>query len=254
MTDAESDPQTIGPNAIWCRFTFERRYRIVVIDRETGLIEFRHSHVPRRFLARAQSSFRCSIADVKAVHFTPPFRNGRGGLTVVTSTGKAYIPAIGSNFAELREWFAHAVPINQPDFATDNPAIWFVYVLGALVGLFTGVFLTRNAGDTALVIATVLGAIGGVVGSHLLVYLGARLLRTDFAQPVGYAMIGLTIGIGISEAIQMYVAWNPALTTAIVVAGVVLGVLAGLRKRTLKKEMTEQSDAPKSPVNGDLET
>jgi uncharacterized membrane protein YjgN (DUF898 family) len=122
-----------------------------------------------------------------------------------------------------------------------------------LVGLFTGVFLTRNAGDTALVVATVFGAIFGIVGSHLLVYLGARWVNTDFAQPLGYGMVGFTVGLGISEAIRPHVGWNLALTTAIVVAGAVFGVLAGLRKRSLKQQMAEPSDAPKSPVGREFE-
>jgi len=235
MTKSESDPPAMVLNAICCRFTLQWRSSVVVVDRDRGLIEFRHCHVPRRFLAGAQPSFFCSTADIKAVHFTCR----PGGLTVVTTTGRAFVSETGSSFAELREWLAEMVPTNQPEFSTDNPAIWLVYVLGALVGLFTGVFLTRNDGDNALVVATVFGAIFGIVGSHLLVYLGGRWLKTDFAQPLGDGMVGGTVGLGISEAILPLIGWNLAPTAAIVVAGAVFGVLAGLTKRSLKKQMAE---------------
>jgi len=239
MTKADSDPPEIGPNAIWCRFNSQWRSRAVVVDRDTGVIEFRHCHVPRRFLATAQPTFFCSTADVKAVHFTPRFRNSPGGLTVVTTTGKAFISERGTHFAKLRAWFDEAVPTNQPDFSTDNPAIGFVYVAGAIVGLFTGVFLSRNAGNTALVVATVFGAAFGIVGSYLLVYLGGRLLKTDLAYLIRDGMVGAMVGFGISAAIRPLIGWNIAPMAAIVKAGAVLGVMAGVKKRSLKKQMAE---------------
>lgn len=250
MTKSESDPPAIGLNAICCRFTLPWRSGVVVVDRDRGLIEFRHCHVPRRFLARAQSSFLCSTADIRAVHFTCR----PGGLTVVTTTGRAFVSETGSSFAELREWLAEMVPTNQPQFSTDNPAIWLAYVLGALAGLFAGVFLTRNAGNTALVVATVLGATFGIVGSHLLIYLGGRWLKTDFAQPAGDGMVGVTVGLGINEVIQSLIGWNLARTTAIVVAATVFGVLAGLKKRSLKKQVAEPSDAANSPFGREFES
>jgi len=240
MAKLDSDLPKIGPDPIWCRFTFQWRSRVVLVDRDAGLIEFRHCHVPRRFLARAQPSFLCSTTDIKAVHFTPRFRNSPGGLTVVTTSGKAFIAETGSSFAELREWFAEAVPTNQPDFSTDNPMMGFVYLFGALVGLFAGVFLSRNAGNTALVVATVFGATFGVIGSHLLVYVAGRVLKTDFAQLIGYGMIGITVGAVVSRAIGPLIGWNMAPMAAIVLTGAFLGVMAGVKKRSLKKHTAEQ--------------
>ena len=234
MAKLDSDLPIIGPDPIWCCFTFQWRSSVVLVDRDAGLIEFRHCHVPRRFLARAQPSFLCSTTDIKAVHFTPRFRNSPGGLTVVTTSGKAFIAETGSSFAELREWFAEAVPTNQPDFSTDNPMMGFVYLFGALVGLFAGVFLSRNAGNTALVVITVFGTTFGVIGSHLLVYVAGRVLKIDFAQLIGYGMLGITVSAWIGSFIG---GWP---MVAIVLTGAFLGVMAGVKKRSLKKHTAEQ--------------
>lgn len=251
MTKFQSNPPAIGPNAICCRFF----YSVVVVDRDSGVIEFRHCHVPRRFLAEKQRSFWCSTADIKAVHFQRGRRKkNQGGLTVVTTTGRAFVPETGSSFDELREWLAEIVPSNQPEFSTDNPAIGHVYVLGALVGLLSGVFLTMNAGNMPLGFAMVFGAIFGIVGGHLLVYLGGRWLKIDFTQHVEYGMFGFTAGLGISTAFRPLIGGNLAAMAAIVVAGTVFGVLAGVKKRSVKKQMAAPSDTPKSPVGRELES
>jgi hypothetical protein len=252
MTKSDSDPPVTGSNAIWCRFTFQWRSRVVVVDRDTGLIEFRHCHVPRRFLARAQPSYLCSAADIKATYFTPRFRNSPGGLTVVTSTGKAFISERGSSFAELREWFAEAVPTNQPGLSTDNPAMLAVYLFGAIVGFFVGVFSSRNAGDTALVVSTVGGTVAGVIGSHLLVDFGGRLLKNDFAKPIGYVMVGVTLGAFVSGLLQRVIGWNLPVFIVLIVAGAVLGGMASFRARSVKKQMAEQNGQPEPPMMRDL--
>lgn len=226
MTKSESASQVTGPDTICHQW----RKRAVTVDRVSGIIEFRHCHVARQSLvfARTQPYFACSTADLRAVHFTPHFKNTLAFLTVVTTTGKAIVPDTGTHFATLRDWFTETVPTNDPEFATDNPLIAFAYVFVGMVSFFTAAFLSEGAGNAVMFVAAVFGAVFGVIGTHLLVHFGGRLVRTD----ITYGMIGIVPGLAISAALGLFIGWNTALSVGIVLTGALIGVMCSAGRRS----------------------
>lgn len=243
MLEFDSNSHSVKPSVIWCRFTTWRSC-FVSVDLDAKQIGFRNCHVPRRFLARAQGSFVCSLSEIRGVHFTPRTHRHPGGLTVVTTTGKAFISANGSSFAKLRDWFSEAVPDNDPDFATGNPAIFFVYLVGALLGIFLGVFLARDAGNTGLMIGMVLGAIVGTLCGHAFARFGALVLQADFSQPIMCAVYGLLIGILLAAVLRPFLGGNLQVTVAIIIGGVIIGGMAAAKRHSLRKRKIEQNDQP----------
>jgi len=171
------------------------RNRAVIVNRAAGLVEFRHCHVPRQSMLfpKAQPDFACSISELRAVHFTPRFKNNSAFLTVVTTTGKAIIPDTGTHFSTLREWFNEAVPGNDPKFATDNPLIVVAYVLVGTVCSFIAAFLAEGVGIVVMCVAAVFGAILGVVATHFVVNVGGRSLNTDITYGIYSILIGAPI-------------------------------------------------------------
>ncbi len=206
---------------------------VVFVDTDDGLIHFKDCHVPRKFLSSAQAWYSCPIGDLKGVHV---FRYRGESLTVVTPTGKALIPATGDKYPELRKTLTGLVPHSQPGFSTDHPMMGMVYVAGALLGLFAGVFLTpRNAGDSTLGLFVLTGTIFGVAGIHLLVYVADRCLKTGLAQPLGFGMIGAWIGIAISSALVGVIGWALGPMIAMAATGCVLGVGYGVWKQSRER-------------------
>ncbi|WP_442511836.1 hypothetical protein SH528x_003582 [Novipirellula sp. SH528] len=209
MTKSQSASQVTDRDTI-CHLW---RKRSVIVDRATGMVEFTHCHVARRSIVfpTTQPYFACSTSELKAVHFTPRFKNNRAFLTVVTTTGRANVPDTGPQFATLREWFAEAVPSNDPEFATDNPLAVFAYVLVGMVSLFTAAFQAEGAGNAAMLIAALFGAIVGVIGTHLVVHLGGHVFNTD----ISYGIFAIALGVAISAAIGLFAEWSTALSVGI---------------------------------------
>jgi len=224
MTKSQSASQVIDHDTICHQW----RKSAVIVDRAAGMVEFRHCHVARQSIVfpTTQPYFACSTADLRAVHFTPRYKNNLACLTVVTTTGKAIIPDTGTHFVTLREWFNEAVPRNDPKFAIDNPLILKVYIVVGTVCFFTAAFLTEGAGHAAMFVAAVFGAVFGVVGTLLLVHFGGRLLKID----VTYCIIGIMLGIAISAALGLCVAWNTPLSVGIVLAGAFFGAMYSARR------------------------
>lgn len=162
----------------------------------------------------------------------------------MTSTGKAFISERGSSFPKLREWFGGAIPSNEPEFATDNPAMMFVYLLGALVGFFIGVFLSGNAGNTVFVLAAIGGAIAGPIGAYILVHFGSRVIKLDLAQPIGHAVVGLMVGTSVCDAVQRFIGWNQTIMIVLIIAGIVLGGMIRFRKQSAGRRKAEHSGQP----------
>ncbi len=135
-------------------------------------------------------------------------------LTVVTATGKANIPSSATHSRQLREWFAEAVPNNDPAFAADNHMAVVVYIFVGVVSLFAAMHLTENAGNAAMAIAALVGAVLGVVGSYFLIYFGSRLLKSDISYGLYGAIIGTMLGLAISVALG-----GSMLTTAAIALG-----------------------------------
>jgi hypothetical protein len=224
------DRPTISDDAIVCPFSTGIKSASIAVDPGAAVIHFENCHVPRRFLATAQTWFSCPISDVRAVH---RFIYDGESLTIVTATGKALIPATATNYLELREFITDAVPENQRGFATDHPMMGMVYVAGSLVGLFGGVFLTpRNSSDSTLAVFVLSGTVLGVACSHLLIRLGDRWLKTGLAEPIGYGMIGVNFGLTVSTAVAPFIDWNMAPMIALALAGGIIGVIIGMKKQS----------------------
>ncbi len=224
------DRPTIPENAIVCPFFTGFKSASVAVDPGAALIHFENCHVPRRFFAAKQTWFSCPISDVRGVH---RFHYRGESLTIVTATGKAPIPATATNYLKLCEFLVEQVPANQSGFSTDHPMMGMVYLAGAFVGLFGGAFLTpRNSSDSTLGKFVLFGAMLGVAGSHLLIRLGDRWLKTGLVNPIGYGMSGVTFGIVVSGAIGPIIGWNMAPMIALVLAGGITGVIIGIKKQS----------------------
>jgi hypothetical protein len=89
------DRPSIPDDALVCRFWTGLKAVSIAVDSDAAVIHFENCHVPRRFLATAQTWYSCPIGDVRGVH---RFGYSRGeSLTIVTATGKAVIPAAATN-------------------------------------------------------------------------------------------------------------------------------------------------------------
>lgn len=208
----------------------------VIINRETEQIRFTKCHVPRRFLAITDREFSCSFEDIRAVHFTPSTSQHPGGLTIVTTTGKAFISATASNFRELRDWIGEAVSENDPAYATDNPAVFYVCMCGTILGILAGTYLARDAGETQFAISVIAGAILGAVSGYLFVNFGAHILQTDFAQPIMYVVIGALFGLVTSQMLRLIIGWNQPIMWTLILGGGILGTLLTKRRHSVKRE------------------
>jgi len=219
MTKSQTASQVIDHDTI----CYQWRKSAVIVDRASSMVEFRHCHVARKSIVfpKTQPYFACAIADLKAVHFTPRFKNDSAFLTVVTATGKANIPDMGTNFASLSKWFTEAVPSNAPEFATDNPLIAFTYVLVGVVCLFATAFQVGGYGNAIVLFAAVFGAALGVVGTHLLVRFAGSLLKTD----ITLGIFAIVLCLAISAALGALVEWYIALSVGIVLTGAFVGVM-----------------------------
>lgn len=223
------DRPDVSPDAIPYLCSVGNRSAEVLVDVEDGRVHFRNCHVPRGFLTSVQPWFDCPSKELKGIHsFT---HRGVTTLTIVTGHGKAVIPVAGAGYSELHEVLKQLVPHTSPGFSTDHPLIGMVYLAGALLGLFAGVFLTpEQADDTTLGLFVIAGSILGVAGSHLLVWAGDRVFNTGLVQPLGYGMFGAVLGTAFGSAIGRVVGWKlpPALTP--IVLGFVIGAGFGIWK------------------------
>jgi hypothetical protein len=164
------DRRTIPDDAIVCRFSNGRKPASIAVDIGGSVIHFKNCHVPRRFIASAQDCFSCPISHVTGVH---RFIYRGESLTIVTTMGKALIPATAGNYVELREFLTKAVSVNEPGFSTDHPMMGMVYLVGGFVGGLFSVLLTPgNASESTLLVFILSGTILGVVGIHLLIRFG----------------------------------------------------------------------------------
>ncbi|MHC4877202.1 MAG: hypothetical protein ACYTGL_11965 [Planctomycetota bacterium] len=234
MSVSDPDSTQFNPNTIFCRFTAWRSCTVVA-DPDTNEIEFTNCHTPRKFLATSQRRFVCSRADVRALHFTPSTHQHPGGLTIVTTSGKAFVPENASSFGVLRDWLAEGVPDNAPEFATDNPATLWASMVGTMVGILLGTFLARNSGNTQLVIAVITGAVAGAAGGYLLVAFGARVLNADLARPIMLIVIGLMCGLAIDGVLSPWLGANSAITATLVAGGGMIGGMAAARNHSVRR-------------------
>jgi len=192
--------------AIEYRYFTGTKSGTVVIDPQSETIYFLNCHVPRRFLAVAEREYSCPMRNIRAIHRFVD--RSIEWLTVVTDAGKAVVPNTGADFEELWRVLRDFVPENAPGFATDDPRMGFVWVLGAIGGLFGGWYLTPDrAGETTLSLFLLCGAILGVVSGHLLIWIIDRWFRVNVARTIGYGTIGAIAGFGIGSSQMLAAGW-----------------------------------------------
>lgn len=214
-------------NAIVCQFFTGVRSGSVVIEPDAAVIHFDHCHVPNTFLALSQPMFHCALSEIQD---TITCRAPAVSLTIRTALGKAVIPGHATNYDQLVEFLQRTVPVRTVATGTDHPLMGYVYVAGALAGLFGGVYLTpRNAADSVLGIFVIVGAFLGILASRALVVLADRYLRIGIAPPIAYGLIGLIAGLTVALSTAPYLGWNLVLIIAWATAGTLLGVLWGCR-------------------------
>ncbi len=206
----------------------------VLVDPQRETICFVNCHVPRRMLAVAEKQYTCPIDDIRAVH---RFSDRWGeSLTIITEAGKAIVLNKGEGFEDLWRLLKDLVPENAPGFATDDPRMGFVWVLGAIGGLFGGWYLTpERSGDTTLGLFLLCGAIFGVVGGHLLIKIIDRWFRVNVVKAIGYGTLGAIAGLGIGSSFMLTGRWPAQTVLWATLVGFILGAglsrAGGLRER-----------------------
>lgn len=236
---ASSKQPDISNGAIECRFRVINS-RSVFVDEERRLIHFGGCHVPRRFLSTVQPWFICPASDVRAVHIATE------GLTIVTSQGKAFIPADGENFDELRNAIRRLVPSNQPGLSAEHPMMGLGYVFGAIVGLFVGWSLVpMTASDSTLVLSLLAGPCLGVAIVHFLVCFIDQHSKVGLVQPLGFAMAGAIAGLPLGGSVAPFFDWNLIFLLAPAVIGATIGGIYGYRKASHEQRSV---DSPPEPV------
>jgi hypothetical protein len=153
-------------------------------------------------------------------------------LTIVTNAGKAVIRADQGGFNDFYAALREAVPTNRTGFSTDNPLILYVYIGGCLGGLFAGVSVTQHLEDQAMFWGGGVGAVLGVIASHILIWQADRWLKIDLAQLLGGGVRAASVGLLASLLLFPY--QGPAsLTTLFLmtgtcgIAGMIVGGLSG---------------------------
>lgn len=219
----------ISDDALVYRFSNGFKSAAIYIDETGGVIHFHNCHTSRRFLSSSSTWFSCPIDDVKGAHV---FRYRGESLTVVTETGKALIPKIGTGYAEFRDTIKRLVPGTQPGFSTDHPMMGMVYLAGALIGLFGGFALTpQDASDATVGVFVLAGSALGVAASYFMVHVGDRWLKIGLAQPIGFGMAGLIIAMMSTRLLRPILGWNATPFIALSVIGGVMGFAFGVSRQ-----------------------
>lgn len=214
-------------NAIICQFFTGLRTGTVVIEPDAAVIHFDHCHVPNRFLAVAQRTFRCSLSEIKDFYC---YQAGGASLTIRTATGRAIIPEHATNYDQLVEFLQRTIPARPIVLGADHPLMGYVYLVGALTGLFSGVYFTpRDASNSVLGVFVIVGAFLGILLSWLFVYLIHRYLKIEIARLIGYGVVGLIGGLTLALLIAPFLEWSPVPLVALATAGAILGVFWGSR-------------------------
>lgn len=231
------DQPDISETALVYRFSNGLKSAAIYIDAIHGKIHFHNCHTPRRFLSTASELFSCPIDELKAAHV---WRHDGESLTIVTSQGKALMPDAGPGYGEVRDAIQELVPFTHPGFSADHPMMNMVFIMGAVIGLFTGVLLVpSNSSDAVLGLFVLFGAVLGCVGIYGLVWAGDRLLRTGFVQPIGYAVVGGIAGLLVAGLFQPWIGWQLTPMIVLVLVGVVAGGMFGIQKQSREGRPSE---------------
>jgi hypothetical protein len=244
-----ADQPDIPDDALVFRFNNGLKSAAIHVDVAGRLIHFHNCHTPQKFLATAEEWFSCPVDDVQRYSSNGP-RYYVPYLTVVTATGKAYVLhderwSSERGYKELRDTIQELVPFTRPRFlSSDHPMTGMVYfVFGPLVGLFAGVIVTpRNANDATLGLFVLIGTILGVASGPLMVWTCDRFLKSSLVQPIGFSVLGATIGLAIANFIAPWIGWDLLPMAAIVAAGAVFGGVFGIKKQSREQQAVRTTD------------
>ena len=211
----------VSDRAVQYRYFTGLKSGAVLVDPESETIYFVNCYVPRRFLAVAQREYRCPVSNIRAIHRF--FDKGLEWLIIATDAGKANIPNLGADFEALWHVLKNFVPENSPGFATDDPRMGLVWVIGAVGGIFGGWWLTPiRARDSTLALFVVCGAILGVIGGQMLIRITDHWFRVNIAKAVGYGTLGATAGLGIGS-LMLATGWSDHTMIWTALGGFILG-------------------------------
>ncbi len=254
MENDEPILPSLPDNAIIYRYGNAWDSCSIVVDPTAGMIHFHNCHLPRQFIAAAQVQFSCPISEVTGV-YRGLSRGYREFLTICTATGKAIaisrplarwtIGPVDANYLLLRDYLTKAVPVNRPEFATDDPQMIWICLGGSLAGvcgLLTVLSFFPSARTTVemlLYVVLSFGVIFGALFSYLLVHFGSRWLGIDLARPFKY------VWWGIFWAFMFLGLVGPSIpqTVGAVLGGIIVFAFAamGLRKSLKARSLAERS-------------
>jgi len=204
------------------RFMIGLKQSAVHLDPTNQKIIFFNCHVPRRFLSMTSECFECSLDMIHAVHL---FRYRGESLTVVTNVGRAVIPMNEPASCNIKNKLLEIAPSNKAGFSADHPMMGLVYVLGALTGLFTGVYATPPQADpSTLSLFLIIGSVIGVAIAYLIVWIGDRWIQVNLAKQIGYLTLGGGAGLTLSELTAVLHGINMMITITLMLIGALLGL------------------------------
>jgi len=100
-----------------------------------------------------------------------------------------------------------------------------VYVLGALTGLFTGVYATPPQADpSTLSLFVIIGSVIGVTVAYLIVWIGDHWIQVNLAKHIGYLTLGGGAGLTLSELTAVLHGINMMITITLMLIGALLGL------------------------------
>ena len=239
----DADEPEIDADALVYHFSNGTRPASLYVDDVNRLIHFRNCFAPRELLSSAVSWFTCSFDDLRGVHV---FRY-RGGesLTVVTQTGKALIPRTHKNYSEVRGFLKELKPLADPGFDTDHPMMPIVYAGAALLGLAVAFLAMPIGANEAMVGLTALaGGFVGVVVAYVIVSIFDRKLKIGLVQPIGFGVVGLLVGVVLSQLFGAAVRWEQSVILSTIAVCGVLGLCFGVfRQRRTHRRASQSANA-----------
>ena len=232
------------PNIVVSEFRVWRRTKRVTADLKNKTVCFENCHTPRKLLATVESNFTCPISEILETHELT--HKGRTTLTIVTSSGRALIPEGATNFRQMKDLLSGISKITPGGPAIDHPMMAFVYLLGALIGLAAGPLIVAGIGrlidpdftlgSTGLIaLLMFLGAAVGVVVLWLTINTVDRVWSVSFVLPIGFGMLGVTVGLSLAGLIAPWIGWSGLLSIALPLTGGAAGIAFGVFKEKKRK-------------------
>ena len=253
-----ADRPPISHDALVYRFNNLSKSGAVYVDHTGQMLHFYNCHTPRKFLALTASRwFSCTINELQgAIPFTPPRRYGGQSvesLYVLTTSGKAIISGTETGYEEIRDIIRQLVPVADPQASTEHPLMPLACLFGGIVGLIAGWYLAPStSNDETMAQYILFGTALGAATSGLLVWFAGRFLRINLAVPMGLSLIGIVIGLMVSEVLRPLTGWSLMSPVVLTIIGAVTGGILGFwgqfkNKTTIRSTKEKKSRRRKSP-------